>query len=147
MRLAVGCDHRGLDLKAAAVGLIERMGHTYHDFGCYSPDSVDYPDIALDVARGVAGGQFDRGILVCSTGIGMCITANKVKGVRAAVCADALAAQRCREHNDCNVLCLGQDMLAGPAALKLVGLFLTTAFEGGRHQSRLDKIRAVEEGC
>jgi ribose 5-phosphate isomerase B len=127
--------------------LIEEMGHTCHDFGCYSPESVDYPDIAFAVARRVAEGQFDRGILVCSTGIGMCITANKVKGVRAAVCADALAAQRCREHNDCNMLCLGQDMLAGPAALELLSLFLTTAFEGGRHQRRLDKIRAVEEGC
>ncbi|MEK7848525.1 MAG: ribose 5-phosphate isomerase B [Chloroflexota bacterium] len=147
MRLAVGCDHRGLKLKRAVLRLLEEMSHTYHDFGCDGPGPVDYPDIALEVARGVARGEFDRGILICSTGIGMCIAANKVKGVRAAACADPLSARRCREHNDCNVLCLGEDVLAEAQAREMVRVFLATPFEGGRHQRRLDKIRAAEEAC
>ncbi len=111
MRIALGCDHRGLELKQAIMGLLDELGHDYQDFGCYSTDPVDYPDIAKQVAEAVAAGDFDQGILICSSGIGMSIAANKVKGIRAALCCSTLGADRARRHNDANVLCLGQDAL------------------------------------
>jgi ribose 5-phosphate isomerase B len=143
MRIAIGCDHRGLDLKQSIMNLITEMGHSYEDFGGYTADSVDYPDIAQKVAEGVAKGDFERGILICDTGIGMSIAANKVRGIRAALCHDAFSARRARMHNDANVLCLGAGRGEGGIA-EIVQTYLSTEFEGGRHQRRLEKIRAME---
>ena len=143
MRIAIGCDHRALKLKQFVMELITEAGHTYEDFGGYTTDSVDYPDIAKDVAEAVARGDFDRGILICGTGIGMSIAANKVKGIRAALCHDAFCARRARQHNDANILCFGAREEQGPVA-EIVDAFLTSEFEGGRHQRRVDKMRSME---
>ena len=143
MRIAIGCDHRGLKLKQFIVKLIIEAGHIYEDLGCYTTDPVDYPDIARGVAEAVARGDFERGILICDTGIGMSIAANKVKGVRAALCHSAFDARRARQHNDANVLCLGAGR-GQEGVPEIIEAFLTTEFEGGRHQRRLDKIRAME---
>ena len=143
MRIAIGCDHRGLNLKQFVIRLITEAGHSYQDFGCYTVDSVDYPDIAKKVAEAVTTGYFECGILVCDTGIGMSIAANKVKGIRAALCRSAFDAQRARQHNDANILCLGAE--EGQEALpEIVKAFLTHKFEGGRHLPRLNKIKAME---
>ena len=144
MRIALGCDHRGLEMKQAIMGLLEELGHSYQDFGTYTTDSVDYPDIAREVAEAVARAEFEHGILICSSGIGMCIAANKVKGIRAALCCGTFGADRARRHNDANVLCLGANSMEIPLALDVVKVYLTTPFEGGRHQRRLDKIRNIE---
>ncbi|MBU2609101.1 MAG: ribose 5-phosphate isomerase B [Chloroflexi bacterium] len=143
MHIAIGGDHRGLRFKQLVIKVITDAGHSYHDFGCFTADSVDYPDIAREVAGGVAGGAFDRGVLICGTGIGMCIAANKVKGVRAAVCTDVFRAQRARQHNDANIMCLAAEDENSDIA-EIIDAFLTTPFEGGRHSIRLDKIRAME---
>ena len=143
MRIAIGCDHRGLNLKQLVIKLIAEAEYSYEDFGCYTTDSVDYPDIAKRVAGAVARGDFERGILICDTGIGMSIAANKVKGIRAALCHDALSARRARQHNDANILCLGAQEEGEPIA-EIVETFLTYDFEGGRHQRRVDKIRDME---
>ena len=143
MRIAVGCDHRGLDVKQFIMRLIAEMGHTYHDFGCYTTESVDYPDIAKKVAEAVAKGDFEHGILICNTGIGMCIAANKVKGIRAALCHNVFTACQARKHNDANILCLGTEH--EPDIIReIIEAYFTTEFEGGRHQQRLDKIKAME---
>jgi ribose 5-phosphate isomerase B len=144
LRIALGCDHRGLEMKQAIIGLLGELGHEYHDFGTNTSDSVDYPDIARDVAEAVASGKFEHGILICSSGIGMCIAANKVKGIRAALCCGTFGADRARRHNNANVLCLGQDSMDISSALDIVRVYLTTAFEGGRHERRLQKIRDIE---
>jgi ribose 5-phosphate isomerase B len=144
MRLALGCDHRGLDLKDKIIDYLKDKGHSAQDLGCYSTDSVDYPDYALAVAESVATGQSDYGILVCSSGIGMSITANKYKGIRAALCCGPELAIRARRHNDANVICLGADFIGSGEALQAVGNFISTEFEGGRHQRRLDKITKIE---
>lgn len=145
MRIAIGCDHRGLDLKQFIIGLLTEAGHDHEDLGCYTTDSVDYPDIARKVAEAVAEDSFDRGILMCGTGIGMSMAANKVRGIRAALCCNAFGARRARRHNDANVLCLGADVGQGKDTVReIVETFLTTEFEGGRHQRRLDKIKAME---
>jgi ribose 5-phosphate isomerase B len=133
MRIAIGCDHRGLKLKQVIIGLLTELGHDYHDFGCYSSDPVDYPDIAKQVAEAVMSGKFEHGILICSSGIGMSIAANKVKGINAALCCDIFGAERARQHNDANILCLD-----------IVKVYLSTTFEGGRHLRRLEKIRSLE---
>ena len=143
MRIAIGCDHRGLNLKQFVIKLIAEAEHSYEDFGCYTTGSVDYPDIAKDVAEAVAGGDFERGILICDTGIGMSIAANKVKGIRAALCHDAFSACRARQHNNANILCLGAEEEQEPVP-EIVDSFLTCEFEGGRHQRRVDKIRDME---
>ena len=143
MRIAIGCDHRGLDLKQFIIKLVTEMGHNYEDFGCYTTDSVDYPDIAKKVAEAVTRGDFKHGILTCDTGIGMSIAANKVRGIRAALCHDVFSARRARQHNDANVLCLGAAEEQGMVS-EIVETFLTTEFEGGRHERRLDKVRAME---
>jgi ribose 5-phosphate isomerase B len=144
MRIAIGADHRGVELKQFIIEMLTRMGHSYEDFGTHADEPVDYPDIAQRVAEKVASGDFELGILICDTGVGMCIAANKVRGIRAALCHDAFSARRARQHNDANVLCLGtggtQDTVR-----EIVETFLTTQFEGGRHQRRLDKIKAIEE--
>jgi len=143
VRIAIGCDHHGPDLKRFVIGLITQAGHDYEDFGCYTTDSVDYPDIARKVGEAVATGRFDHGILICGTGIGMCIAANKVRGIRAALCLDAASARLTRQHNDANVLCLKGEEEKELVA-EIVNAFLTTEFEGGRHQRRVDKIKDME---
>ncbi len=145
MRIAIGCDHRGLNLKQTVIKLITEAGHSYEDFGCYTTDPVDYPVFAQKVAEAVAGGDFERGVLICNNGIGMSMAANKVKGIRAALCYTAFNARRTRQHNDANVLCLGagEEQEAEPVS-EIVNAFLTTEFEGGRHQRRVDKIREME---
>ena len=147
MRIAVGCDHRGLNLKRVITDLISQEGHSYEDFGCYDSSPVDYPDIGSKVAQAVAEGRFDHGILVCSTGIGMCMVANKVPGVRAALCHNAFYAHRSREHNDANVLCLGESVVGEGVARDIVTAYLGTKFEGGRHAQRLEKLRELEHRC
>lgn len=142
--IAIGCDHRGFGLKELIIAWLQNEGYSYQDFGCYSTEPVDYPDIAQKVGEAVASGSFDQGILICSTGIGMCIAANKIKGVRAALCHNVFAAQRARQHNDANVLCLGGEDVDTSMALEIVKTFLTTDFEGGRHTRRVSKIRALE---
>lgn len=144
MHIAFGCDHRGLNLKQSIIKLITQMGHSYEDFGCYTADSIDYPDIAQKVAGRVAKGDFECGILICDTGIGMSIAANKVKGIRAALCHDAFSARRARQHNDANILCLGTGKTQDTVR-EIIEVFLASQFEGGRHEQRLDKIRAIEE--
>ena len=143
MRIAVGCDHRGLDTKQFIIGLITEAGHHYQDFGSYTVESVDYPDIAKKVAEEVTRGNFERGILICNTGVGMSIAANKVKGIRAALCCDAFSACRARQHNDANILCIGAEKEKGTVS-EIVEAFFTCQFEGGRHQRRLDKIKDME---
>ena len=143
MHIAIGSDHRGFKLKQAVIKLLADGGYSYQDFGCYSEESVDYPDIALKVAQAVAAGEFERGILICSTGIGMCIAANKVNGIRAALCQDSFCALRARKHNDANILCLGREVVADKYK-ETVSSFLTGKFEGGRHQKRIEKIKAME---
>lgn len=144
MRIAIGCDHRGLNLKQGIIELLPQLGHSYEDFGCYDTSAVDYPDIASQVAQAVAEGRFDHGILICSTGVGMSMVANKVPRVRAALCHDTFSARRSREHNDANVLCLGQSAIGEGLAGEIVKAYLSAEFEGGRHARRLDKIRELE---
>lgn len=144
MRIALGADHAGVDLKDAIRQLLGERGLTVEDLGTSSHESVDYPDFALRVALAVASGRFDRGILICGTGIGMAIAANKIGGIRAAVVGDLESARLCREHNDANVLAIGARVTSIDRALAIVGLFLDTAFEGGRHQRRIDKISTIE---
>ena len=144
MRIAIGCDHRGLNLKQFIIKLVTEAGYSYEDFGSYNTDSVDYPDIAKKVVEAVAMVYSERGILICGTGIGMCITANKVKGIRAALCHNVFSARRSRQHNDANVLCLGEEQ-EQDIVREIVKTFLATEFEGGRHQRRLNKIKAMED--
>ena len=143
MHIAIGCDHRGLNLKQLVIKLIAEAGHSYEDFGCYTTAPIDYPDIAKKVGEAVARGNFEFGILICDTGIGMSIAANKVKGIRAALCHDSFSARRARQHNDANILCLASGMEDSTAS-EIIDAFLTSQFEGGRHVSRLNKIRAME---
>jgi ribose 5-phosphate isomerase B len=144
MRIAIGGDHRGCKLKGLVMRILEEHGYEYHDFGCYTEDSVDYPDIGVEVAGAVARGEYDRGILICGTGIGMCITANKVKGIRAAQCYNAFTAKRARLHNDAQICCLSAEQ--GQARIpSILEIFLTTEFEGGRHVARIEKIRKIED--
>jgi ribose 5-phosphate isomerase B len=144
MKIAIGCDHRGYDLKQKIMEYLPGIGHTFQDFGCYSTDSVDYPDIAKKVADVVVSESFKRGILICGTGMGMSIAANKIKGIRAALCYDAFAASRARKHNDANVLCLKGEDKESSSSLEIVKIFLSTEFEGGRHTRRLEKITTLE---
>ncbi len=147
MRIAIGCDHRGLSLKRSIINLITELGHGYEDFGCYNETAVDYPDIARRVTEAVVGGKFDHGILICSTGIGMSIAANKVPGVRAALCHSTFTARRAREHNDANILCMGGEVVEPDLASEIVRTYLASRFEGGRHLKRLEKVRELERRC
>ncbi len=144
MSVAIGSDHRGLELKESIVNLITVAGHECEDFGCYTADSVDYPDIAGKVSEAVTGGDFDRGVLICGTGIGMCIAANKVRGIRAALCYSTLSASRARLHNDANILCLSSEETPETIS-EIVNTFLSTEFEGGRHRLRVEKIAGMED--
>jgi ribose 5-phosphate isomerase B len=145
MRVAIGSDHRGVEVRKKIHELLARLGHQVDDEGTFSCESVDYPDIAAAVARKVSQSQADRGILICGTGIGMAIAANKLPGVRAAPVHDDLTAEMSRRHNDTNVLCLSADMLGERLIDRMVETWLKTEFEGGRHARRVDKIRALEQ--
>ena len=147
MRVAIGADHAGVALKDELKRTLDAMGVAYEDVGTNGPASVDYPDFAVAVARGVHDGRFDRGVLVCGSGVGMAITANKVPGIRAAAIADEETARLSREHNDLNVLTLGARMLAPDRAEEILKIFLTTAFQGGRHQGRVAKIHDAEKNA
>lgn len=144
MRIAIGADHGGFWLKERVRAFLEAEGHEAQDFGTHSEDSVDYPDIAGPVAQAVAAGAFDFGILICGTGIGMSVAANKVRGVRAAVCHEAYTARMARAHNNANILCMGGRVLGEGVALDVVRTFLATPFEGGRHARRVGKVAALE---
>ena len=146
MKIAIGSDHRGFDVKRRIVPSLKQLGHEVQDMGPESGDSVDYPDFAFQVARAVGSGQVERGILICGTGIGMCIAANKVRGVRAAPCHDSITAEMSRRHNNANVLCLSADLLGDELMNRMVRIWLETEFEGGRHARRVDKITAFEAG-
>ncbi|MDE5943321.1 MAG: ribose 5-phosphate isomerase B [Clostridia bacterium] len=145
MKIAIACDHGGLNLKREIIKYLTENGYEYKDFGTDSTDSCDYPDFALPAAEAVASGECDKGIVVCSTGIGVSIVANKVPGVRCAHCHDSYCAEFTRLHNDSNVLALGEKVVGVGYALKIVETFLKTEFEGGRHQRRVDKISAIEK--
>ena len=144
MRIALGADHAGVALKADIKHLLDARGLDYTDFGTDSTESVDYPDYAATVAREVSSGRFDRGILFCGSGIGMAIAANKVSGVRAAPVVDEVSARLSREHNDANVLALGERITPAETARRIVEVFLETPFSGGRHQRRIDKIATLD---
>ena len=145
MRIAVGTDHRGYPIRARIVELLQRLGHEVEDLGTFTGEAVDYPDVAGRVARRVSHGEVDRGILVCGTGLGMAIAANKFPHVRAAPCHDDLTAEMSRRHNDSNILCLSADLLGERLIDRMVELWLSTPFEGGRHTRRLAKIAELEQ--
>lgn len=145
MRIAVASDHAALTIKARIIEWIKAHGHTATDMGPDSAESVDYPDYAEHVAQAVVNGHADSGILICGTGIGMSLAANKVPGIRAAVATDPFMARMARAHNDANVLCLGARVVGEGLAKEIVDAWLTASFEGGRHTRRVDKIRAIEQ--
>ncbi len=145
MRIAVGSDHRGLGLRAKLIDFLKNLGQEVVDVGTHGTQEVDYPDVAALVARKVASNEVERGILVCGTGVGMCIAANKFPGVRAAPCHDDITAEISRRHNDLNVLCLSGDLIGEKLADRLVEIWLKTPFEGGRHARRNGKIVHLEK--
>ena len=144
MKIALGCDHGGYDLKQHIIRVLERLGHEAVDFGCLSKESCDYPDFGAAAARAVAEGSCDRGIVICTTGIGISIAANKIRGVRCAHCADCLQAEMTRRHNDANMMAIGAGFTGPNMAVRMVEVFLSTEFEGGRHARRVDKMMALE---
>ena len=146
MRISLGSDHRGVTLVQSFVAQLRGAGHDPVVLGECSGASCDYPDIAWLVANSVARGESDRGILVCGTGIGMCIAANKIDGIRAALASDELEAQLSRSHNDANVLCLSADLIGPILAKRILDVWMSTTFEGGRHERRLAKITRIEHG-
>ncbi len=146
MKLAIACDHRGFDAKRRLVPVLKGLGHEVEDFGCEGTGAVDYPDYAAPAARAVAEGRADAGILMDGSGIGMSVAANKIIGVRAALAHDQVTARRAREHNHCNVLCLGTDLLSEDQVRSIVEIFLTTPFQDGRHDRRIEKIARIETG-
>ncbi len=145
-KIAIGCDHGGFEMKNELVDYLMEMGYEVGDFGITEKVSVDYPVIASKVANAVAAGDYPLGILVCGTGIGMSLAANKVKGIRAAACSEVYSAKFTRMHNNSNILCLGGRVIGPETAKIMVEAFLTTEFEGGRHQRRVDMIDAIEKG-
>lgn len=142
--IALACDHGALELKEAIKAHLEKRGLEYKDFGTYSKDSCDYPDFGAAAARAVAAGECEKGIVCCTTGIGISIAANKIKGVRCALLHDHMSARLTRQHNDANMMALGAAITPPMMALELVDIFLNTEFEGGRHQRRVDKLSALE---
>lgn len=144
MKISMGCDHGGYALKEHVKEYLIGQGHEVVDCGCHSLDSCDYPQFGAAAARAVAEGNCQRGIVICTTGIGISITANKVKGIRCALCSEPLSAEMTRKHNDANVLAMGAGMTGPNMAQRIVDTFLSTEFEGGRHQRRVDGIAAVE---
>lgn len=142
--IALACDHGALDLKNAIKKHLEELGYATKDFGTYTKDSCDYSDFGAYAAKAVAAGECDRGIVCCTTGIGISITANKVKGIRCALLSDVMSARLTRQHNDTNMMALGAGVVGEKLALEIVDTWLNTAFEGGRHQRRIDKMMALE---
>ncbi len=147
MKIALGCDHGGFDLKQRVKEHLEALGHKAVDFGTYSTESCDYPDFGVKAARAVAEGQCELGIVICTTGIGMSMAANKVRGVRCALCSDCYSAEMTRRHNDANMLALGANVVGPGLAMKIVDTFLTNSFEGGRHARRVGKLADIEAGA
>ena len=144
MIIALGCDHGGYALKEHLKTYLEAQGHTLEDFGCFSTESCDYPDFGAAAARAVASGKCERGIVICTTGIGISIAANKIKGIRCAHCQDAFEAELTRRHNNANMLAIGAGFTGEKLAERMADVFLTTEFDGGRHARRVDKISALE---
>ena len=144
MKIARGSDHGGYALKCDIILLLEKLGHEYMDCGCSSTESCDYPDFGEAAARAVASGEYDRGIVICTTGIGISIAANKVQGIRCAHCADSLEAEMTRRHNDANMLAIGAGFTGKNLAERMVEVFLSTDFEGGRHERRVNKLNAIQ---
>ena len=142
--LAIGSDHGGFELKQAVMKHLTERGIEYHDYGTYTSESCDYPDFGEAVGRAVASGECERGIVICGTGIGISIAANKVHGVRCALCGDCYSAEMTRRHNDANMLAMGARVLGEGLALKIVDTFLDTSFDGGRHARRIAKIAEIE---
>jgi ribose 5-phosphate isomerase B len=147
MKIAIGSDHRGFEAKTRILSILHLLDHEIFDAGPHSPESVDYPDYGLAVAKEVGEGRAERGILICGTGIGMCIIANKVRGVRAAPCHDCITAEMSRRHNNANVLCLSADLLGEELIDRMVRIWLETPFEGGRHARRVEKITLFEDSA
>lgn len=145
MKIGIGNDHSALELKAEIIELLENKGHEVVDFGTNSAESCDYPVYGEKVARAVVSGEVDQGILICGTGLGISLAANKVKGIRAAVCSEPFTARMARQHNNCNILAFGARVVGGELAKMIVETWLDTEFEGGRHQRRVDMISAIEE--
>ena len=141
--IALGCDHGGYELKQEAIEYLKKKGLEYKDFGCFGTEAVDYPDYAKPVAHAVADGECDKGILICGTGIGISITANKIRGIRAALCSDCFSAEATRLHNDANILAMGARVLGPGLAIKIVDTFLNTPFSGDERHAR--RIRKIEE--
>ena len=146
MKLMIGSDHGGFELKAAVKKHLEELGHEVTDVGCYEPASCDFPDIAEAGCEKILSGECERGILICGTGIGISMAANKIRGIRAACCSDTYSAKYTRLHNDANVLCFGGRVVGDGLACEIVDAYLSVEFEGGRHQRRVDKIMALENG-
>ena len=144
MKIAIGCDHGGYLLKQDILIWLEENDYEFEDFGCYNTESVDYPVYAEKVARAVASGECEKGIVICTTGIGVSMAANKVKGIRCALCGDSYSAEMTRRHNDANVLAMGAGIIGPNMAKKITEVFLTTAFEGGRHARRVALMDAIE---
>lgn len=144
--IAIGCDHGGLLIKNAVIDYMKEKDIAYTDYGCYTEESVDYPVYAYQVAKNVADGNAELGIICCGTGIGVSMAANKVKGIRAAVCADAFCAEMTRRHNNANVLCMGGRVIDEKKAVELASVFLNTPFDGGRHEKRVNMITEIENG-
>jgi ribose 5-phosphate isomerase B len=142
--LAIGSDHGGFALKEELKAHLDERGVAYKDFGTFSEESCDYPDVAEPLCRAVVAGEYDRGILICGTGIGMSMAANKVSGIRAALCGDCFSAEFTRRHNDANILTLGARVVGPGLALKIIDTFLDTPFEGGRHARRIAKLADIE---
>ena len=147
LSIAVGSDHHGVPIRSKLVDFLRQEGYSIEESGppLDAPQPTDYPDVAAAVAQSVSTGRIDCGILICSTGIGMCITANKFAGVRAAPVIDELSAEFCRRHNDLNILCIGNNILSEEAILQIVRIWLTTPFDGGRHEGRINKIHTIEQ--
>ena len=144
MKISIGCDHGALTLKNKVVAHLEKQGHQVLDFGTHTTASCDYPEFAAAAARAVANGECEKGIVLCTTGIGVSITANKVKGVRCALLSDVMSARMTREHNDTNMMAIGAGVVGQMLALEIVDTWLNTEFTGGRHQRRVDKMMALE---
>lgn len=146
MKIAIGCDHAALRLKDAVRDHLRELGYEVTDFGIYADgEKCDYPEMAAKVARSIRAGENERGILICGTGVGMAVAANKVRGIRACCCSDVFSARMCRMHNDANILTFGERVVGQGLALELVDAYLTAEFEGGRHARRVDLITAIEQ--
>lgn len=142
--IAIGSDHGGFELKSHIINYLKEKGIEIKDFGCYDENSVDYPDIAKTVAESITSGECENGILICGTGIGISIAANKINGIRAAHCHDVYSAEMTKRHNNANIICMGGRVVGRELAFKIIDAWLNAEFEGGRHQTRIDKIHALE---